>query len=261
MGDAIPPGEELSGRNANLEEVFELLILPAIDLRAGKCVRLIQGDYGRETIYGEDAASIAQQFAEEGGDVIHVVDLDAAKSGVLTNLEIVREIVSAVKIPVEVGGGIRSLESAEAVLRTGAARVICGTALVKEPGLAQALFEHYGDRVVAGIDARDGKAAVAGWLDQSDLTAVELALAMQEKGCRRIILTDIARDGMLSGPNLALLTEVSSALEIPVIQSGGVGNLDHIREIVAHGVAEGVIIGRAIYEHKLNVREAASIAH
>jgi phosphoribosylformimino-5-aminoimidazole carboxamide ribotide isomerase len=202
---------------------------------------------------------VAREFEEQGGDIIHVVDLDAAKTGVLANLEIVRQIVQAVKIPVEVGGGIRSLESAEAVLSVGASRVICGTALVKEPGLAEALFHRYGDRVVAGIDAREGKAATAGWIDQSDVRAVDLALSMQSKGCRRIILTDIARDGMLTGPNLDLLSEVAGALDIPVIQSGGVGNLEHVREIAEHGVAEGVIIGRAIYEGKLSVLEAVSL--
>ncbi len=202
---------------------------------------------------------MAREFEEQGGDIIHVVDLDAAKTGVLANLEIVRQIVQAVKIPVEVGGGIRSLESAEAVLSVGASRVICGTALVKEPGLAEALFHRYGDRVVAGIDAREGKAATAGWIDQSDVRAVDLALSMQSKGCRRIILTDIARDGMLTGPNLDLLSEVAGALDIPVIQSGGVGNLEHVREIAEHGVAEGVIIGRAIYEGKLSVLEAVSL--
>jgi phosphoribosylformimino-5-aminoimidazole carboxamide ribotide isomerase len=259
MGRPVPPGEKLVGGHADPQEVPELLILPAIDLRGGKCVRLIQGDYGRETVYGDDAASVAREFERDGGDVIHVVDLDAAKTGELTNLDIVASIVKSVGIPVEVGGGIRSMESAAAVLETGAARVICGTALVKEPGLAEALFDKYGERIVAGIDAREGMAAVAGWIDQSDVSAVDLAKSMEAKGCRRIILTDIARDGMLNGPNLDLLAEVAKAVSIPVIQSGGVGSLDHVRQIAEHGVAEGVIIGRAIYEGKLTVAEARGL--
>jgi phosphoribosylformimino-5-aminoimidazole carboxamide ribotide isomerase len=210
-------------------------------------------------VYGEDASAVARQFEEQGGDIIHVVDLDAAKSGRLENLEIVRQIVGAVKIPVEVGGGIRSRESAEAVLATGAARVICGTALVKSPGLAEVLFSAYGDRIVAGIDARDGKAAVAGWIDQSDILAVDLAISMQERGCRRIVLTDIARDGMLAGPNLGLLEVLAAALEIPIIQSGGIGSLDDVRQVAMHGLAEGVIIGRALYEGRLSLKEAVSL--
>ncbi len=237
-----------------------MLILPAIDLRGGKCVRLIQGDYDRETVYGGDPAEVAKSFEDQGGDIVHVVDLDAAKSGLPHELGAIEAIVRAISIPVEVGGGVRSMSSAKNLLDAGVARVICGTALIKEPGLAEELFGTFEDRVVAGIDAREGKAAVAGWTEHSEISALELALQMQAMGCRRVILTDIARDGMLTGPNLELLGTVADALSIPVIQSGGIGTLAHVEEVARHGKAEGLIIGRAIYEHKLTVAQAVAAA-
>lgn len=222
-------------------------------------MRLLRGDYGQQTVYSHDPVSVARSFEAEGADVIHVVDLDAAKTGELKNLEHVTAIARSVGIPVEVGGGIRNLEAAEKVLEAGAARVVCGTALVKDPELAARMLDSLGERVVAGIDARNGRMATEGWTEQSDRTAVDLAKWVESLGGRRIILTDIDRDGVLSGPNLELLAEVAAAVDIPVIQSGGVGTLDHVREIQAQALAEGVIIGKAIYEGRFSVSEAVAL--
>ncbi len=232
-----------------------MLILPAIDLRGGYCVRLSQGDYARETIYDSDPVRVALDFEVQGGQFLHVVDLDGAKSGIPENLDAVRAIVRAVRMKVEVGGGVRSLESARALLDVGVARVVVGSKLVHDPELAHLLFTELGDRVVAGIDARDGKVAVSGWTETSSIDAVDLAEKMVSAGCRRIILTDIERDGMLTGPNLEFLEKVSAAVNIPIIQSGGIGSLDHIRQ-VAGSTAEGVIVGRALYEGKFLLHEA-----
>ena len=249
------------GGHADSAQVSRLLILPAIDLRGGQCVRLIQGDYGREKVYGGDPAEVAKSFEAQGADVVHVVDLDAAKSGHAHELRAIESIVRAVSIPVEVGGGVRTLEAASRLLSVGVARVICGTALVKEPGLAEELFTLFEERVVAGIDARGGLAALSGWKEQTDVSALELALQMQSLGCRRVILTDIARDGMLTGPNLGLLSEVAGALKIPVIHSGGIGSLDDVRQVAESGKAEGAIIGRALYEGKFAVADAVAAVH
>lgn len=234
-----------------------MLILPAIDLLGGKCVRLAQGDYGREKVYGDDPVALAEQFQAQGGDVLHVVDLDGAKTGEPLNLASIERIAKAMSIPVEVGGGVRTLEAARRLLDLGVARVVMGTTLVRDPDGAAKIFAALGEQVVAGIDARNGKVAVSGWTEQSEVTALDLAARMQQAGARRVILTDIARDGMLSGPNLQLLEEVAGGLAIPVIQSGGIGTLDHVRSLVGTR-AEGVIIGRALYEGKFTVREAVA---
>jgi len=232
-----------------------MIIIPAIDIRAGKCVRLTQGDYAQEKVYDDDPVAVAQGFEAEGAELIHVVDLDGAKAGEPRNKAIIERIVRAVRIPIEVGGGIRSFDSASALLDIGVSRVVVGTALVQRPDLAERLFLTFRERVVAGIDARGGKVAIGAWTEQSEVTAVDLALTMQRSGARRVILTDIARDGMLNGPNLELLEEVASQLVIPVIQSGGIGSLDHLRSLKGTR-AEGVIVGRAIYEGKFSVSEA-----
>ncbi len=238
-----------------------MLILPAIDLRGGLCVRLTQGDYAQERVYDSDPVRVAQQFESEGAQWIHVVDLDGAKSGQPANWDSVEKIAKSVKIPIEVGGGVRSLESAQRLLDLGVGRVVVGTKLVEDPELAGKMFAALGDKVVAGIDARNGIVAVAGWIDQSSVSARDLAVHMQALGAKRIILTDIAQDGMLTGPNLALLAEVASSIDIPIIQSGGIGSLADIQSLQAVSPQpEGVIVGRAIYEKKFSVKEAVELS-
>lgn len=232
-----------------------MLIIPSIDLRAGRTVRLLHGDYAKETVYDADPVETAVSFAEQGAEVIHVVDLDGAKTGVPENLETLTRIFRAVPVPVQVGGGVRTLETAQRLLDAGAGRVVLGTALVRDPALADSVFNALGERAVAGIDARDGRVAVAGWVDTSDVDAIELARRMQASGAQRVIVTDIARDGALNGPNLPFLLTFVEALEMRVVASGGVASLDDIRALVPTGV-EGVIVGRAIYEAKFTVKEA-----
>ena len=235
-----------------------MLILPAIDLRGGHCVRLSQGDYARERIYDSDPAKVAQDFEGQGASWIHVVDLDGAKAGEPQNWEGIRAIVAAVSVPIEVGGGVRSLSTARELLASGASRIVVGTKLVEDPELAGRLFGELGEQVVAGIDARSGMAATAGWLHQSDLSAADLAKSMQSRGARRIILTDIAQDGTLRGPNLGLLERVSGEVTIPIIHSGGIGTLDDLKVLYDMGDCrpEGVIVGKAIYEGRFTVRQA-----
>lgn len=235
-----------------------MLILPAIDLRAGRCVRLAQGDYDRETIYGDDPLAVAQQFQDEGAEWLHLVDLDGARSGIPENLALVEEIATKTRLKVEFGGGLRDFATIQRALGGGVTRVVLGSVLIKEPGFAREVFAELGERVVAGIDARDGKVAVQGWLEASAVTAADLAVSMAAAGAKRIILTDIARDGMLTGPNLDLLRSVGQACGLPIIQSGGIASLGDIVGLLALGedAPEGVITGRAIYEGRFTVREA-----
>ena len=239
-----------------------MLILPAIDLRGGQCVRLTQGDYSREKVYDSDPVAVAKVFEAQGARYLHVVDLDGAKSGEPQNWSAIEGIAKGVGIPVEVGGGIRSLETARRLLACGVSRVVIGTKLVEDEKLAGTLFAELKDQIVAGIDARNGMAAVAGWIQQSRISAIELAVKMEALGARRIILTDIAQDGMLTGPNLDLLLAVTRAVQIPIIHSGGIGALSDLKLLydMNEGRPEGVIVGRAIYENKFSVQEAVDLA-
>lgn len=239
-----------------------MLILPAIDLRGGKCVRLIQGDYGQETIYGDDPVKVALGFEEEGAEWIHIVDLDGAKAGRPSeeHLEVLRSIRRVSSVKVEWGGGIKDEEGLILALQAGATRVVIGSAIVKDPAFARRSFVRLGDRAVAGIDVRNRKVAVHGWLETSEVDVVETALSVKEMGARRIVLTDIGRDGMLTGPNLELLREVSEACGLPIVQSGGISSLEDLDALKGLGqyAPEGVITGKAVYEGRFTVREAVA---
>lgn len=238
-----------------------MLILPAIDIRGGKCVRLVQGDYAQETVYGEDPLAVAQGFVEQGAEWIHIVDLDGAKAGQPVNLNIVERIAKETSAKVELGGGIRMLETAIQVLNRGIARVIFGSRLVSNRSESADLFQALGDRAVAGIDARNGKVSVVGWTEDSELGALDLAKELEEAGARRFIVTDIATDGMLAGPNLQMLAEFSGNLRGHVIASGGVSSLDDLKSIKAiQPPVEGAIVGKAIYEGRLTVQQAIQAA-
>ncbi len=240
-----------------------MIVLPAIDLRDGKAVRLIQGDYAQETVYGDDPVAVALGFEEAGADWIHVVDLDGAKAGhpAEAHLEVLRAIRRVSKVKIEFGGGIKDEDGLGAALAAGATRVVLGSAIVKDPAFARRTFVRLGDRAVAGIDARDRRVAVTGWLETSEIDAVEMAVRVRDMGARRIVLTDIARDGMLTGPNLELLREVHQACGLPIVQSGGIASLEDFNELFSldSDMPEGVITGKAVYEGRFTVAQA--VAH
>lgn len=239
-----------------------MLILPAIDLLGGRCVRLFQGDYAQATQYSDDPAQVARSFAEQGARWLHVVDLDGAKAGTPVNVGAVESIVKAFEGSVEVGGGIRNLESARRLLDLGVARVVFGSRLVNDPGFAREAFDELGDRAVAGIDARDGMVAVHGWTEKSSVSAESLARELAAVGARRLIVTDIATDGAMSGPNLAFLKSMAAAGGVPVIASGGISTLADIADVAALEAlgVEGAIIGKALYERVFSVAEAITTA-
>jgi len=237
-------------------------IIPAIDLRGGRCVRLMQGDYERETVYGDDPVAFALRWQAEGAPRLHVVDLDGARQGSPSrqNLAALQAILSNVDIPVEFGGGVRSLETARAVLSLGVERVVVGTRIAKDDSVARAFFEELGERVVAGIDARDGLVAVDGWQSTTRERATRFATRMEALGARRIIYTDVARDGTEQGPNLPALQAVANSVKIAVVASGGIGSAGHVRELLASvpSNVEGVIVGRALYTGRVTVSELLS---
>lgn len=235
-----------------------MLVIPAIDLAEGRCVRLARGDMRQQTVYSDDPAEMARRWADQGAELIHVVDLDGAVSGVRANADSLARICAATEVPVEVGGGIRSVEDVTSVLDLGASYAIMGTAALRQPEvLAEALQAHR-DRIIVGIDARNGKVAVEGWTEATDVLATDLALEMEKLGVRRLIATDIDTDGVLTGPNLVAMRAMAQAVSIDVIASGGVSCLDDIRSLAtlqAEGVA-GCIVGRALYVGAFSLSEA-----
>ncbi len=239
-----------------------MIVYPAIDLRGGRCVRLLQGAFDRETVYGDDPVAMARRWEAAGARWLHVVDLDGARAGRPVQGDLVRAICAAVEIPVQVGGGLRAAAAVETVLAAGAARVVVGTAAVEDPDLCRALCRSHPGKIVFGLDARAGRLRVAGWTEDGGLSATDLAAAAAGMGAAAIIYTDIGRDGTQEGPDLAGTREVARAAGIPVIASGGVGSLAHVREVAAlaaDGVA-GVIVGRALYTGAVDLAAALAAA-
>jgi phosphoribosylformimino-5-aminoimidazole carboxamide ribotide isomerase len=234
-------------------------IWPAIDLRGGKCVRLIQGDYNRETVFGEDPVEMARHWVEQGARHLHLVDLDGARLGKPANLASIRAIVQAVDVPCELGGGIRDEETIATLLDDGVARLVIGTKALKEPDWFRRMCRQYPDRLVLGVDARDGHVATDGWLETSTTPAVDLARQFDGEPLAAVIYTDIATDGMMGGPNVAALERVRSAVRGPLIASGGVTHVEHIAQLAAAAV-DGCIIGRALYEGSLKLPDALTAA-
>jgi len=236
-----------------------MLIFPAIDLKSGRCVRLLRGEADSETVYSDDPVSVAQSFANAGAEWLHVVDLDAAFTGNSSNRQVIEDIVTNVGIAVQVGGGMRTENDVESMLNSGVRRVIIGTAAVENPQLARSVIEKHGAEAIAiGLDARDGHLATRGWTDVSEIDATEFARQLAGLGARWVIYTDIGRDGTLLGPNLEATRRLASASGLNVIASGGVSSLDdlrRIRELAPFGVA-GAIIGKALYEGKFTLTEA-----
>jgi phosphoribosylformimino-5-aminoimidazole carboxamide ribotide isomerase len=235
-----------------------VILYPAIDIRGGKAVRLLQGDYERETTYDADPVDAAVRWAEEGAEFLHVVDLDGAKAGSPQNLEAVRRIAAAVECPIQVGGGLRDAESVVAVLDAGAERVVIGTAALLDPEFLAAMIEAHGDRVVVSIDSRDGEALVDGWTQGSGSGDDEAMAELQSLNVTRFLFTAIEVDGTMKGPALKQLGQIAAATEAQVIASGGVGELAHLEELAQQAApnVEGAIVGRALYERKFTVAEA-----
>lgn len=238
------------------------MIIPAIDLREGKCVRLYQGKLENTTIYAENPVAVAEEWAAKGAQYLHLVDLDGAFAGSPQNLQVVREIVQKVEIPVQLGGGIRDKETIDRLLGEGIARVILGTSAVTNPGLIAAACTAYGARIVLGIDARDGLVAIQGWEQQSGKDYVQLALEMKEIGIQRVIFTDTKLDGTLQGPNLDSTRTLAETSGLKVLASGGVAGLNDLQALLQLekcGV-EGVILGKALYTGRIKLEEALALA-
>jgi phosphoribosylformimino-5-aminoimidazole carboxamide ribotide isomerase len=235
-------------------------LLPAIDLRGGHCVRLRQGDFAAETVYDDDPVRVAREFADAGASWIHVVDLDAARTGERTHLDQIAAIAAAVECQVEVGGGVRTADAAATLLEAGVARVVVGTAAVERPALVEELCREHPGRVAVGVDARGNEVAVRGWLEGSGADLVDVAQRFEGMGLAALIVTEIGRDGTLEGPAYGQLLTALAATEVPVVASGGVGTIEDLRALAAlradgRGLA-GVIVGRAIYEGRFDVAAA-----
>ncbi|MBK9975469.1 MAG: 1-(5-phosphoribosyl)-5-[(5-phosphoribosylamino)methylideneamino]imidazole-4-carboxamide isomerase [Planctomycetes bacterium] len=236
-------------------------LYPAIDLRGGKAVRLVQGRADQQTVYGDDPPAIARDFAAQGAQWLHVVNLDGAFGEQSANLQVLQQICNAVTIPVQFGGGLRTGADVDRALQCGARRVVLGTVALRKPALVSALAQRLGPALAVGLDARDGRIAVSGWTELSDVTTSELAHRMIDAGVQRFIYTDIARDGMLTGPDLVGAAQLA-ALGASVIASGGVGNLAHVTSAARTlPQLDGVIVGKALYEGRFTLNQAlASIA-
>ncbi len=238
-----------------------MIVIPAIDLKEGKCVRLEQGLMEKDTVYSDDPAATARHWQDEGGELLHIVDLDGAFAGVPKNRAVIEAIIKAIDIPAQLGGGIRDLETIEAYLSLGLSRVIIGTAAQRNPQLVSEACRRFPGQVVVGIDAKNGMVAVQGWAEVTGVNAVELAKRFEGDGVAAIIYTDIARDGMMQGPNLEATRALAEAISIPVIASGGVSSLRDIENLLlieSSGIS-GVITGKAIYTGALDLRQAVGL--
>ncbi len=238
-----------------------MILFPAIDLKEGRCVRLVRGDMAQATIFNDDPAAQAHAFEEMGFSHLHVVDLDGAFAGKPMNAEAVERILSAVAMPVQLGGGIRDLATVEGWLGKGVGRVIIGTAAVRDPAFVREAARRHPGRVAVGLDARDGRVAVEGWAEVSDVTALDIARRFEDAGVAAIVFTNIARDGMLSGVDWDGTLTLARAVSIPVIASGGFASMDDVRRLAAPDAAllEGAIAGRALYDRRIDPAEALAL--
>ncbi len=235
-----------------------MIIYPAVDVRDGKCVRLTQGEFNKETIYADNPVEMALRWGKMGAQYLHVVDLDGARSGKAQNIAVISEMAAKMGVPVQLGGGIRTIEMIENVLSKGIERVILGTSAVKDPQLVKRAVKTFENKVVIGIDAKDGMVAIEGWEKTSEFKAVDFAKKMEDLGVKTIIYTDISRDGMLNGPNLKAMEEMVKAVNIEIIASGGVGKIEDIKNLKEVGVS-GAIVGRALYTGDVDLKDAIEI--
>lgn len=231
-----------------------MILFPAIDIRGGKCVRLIQGDYGQEIIYNDSPTNMAKEWQRQGAEYIHVVDLDGAKTGDSLNKKAIEAIAQAVTIPVQVGGGIRTMDIVDLHIASGVSRVIIGTAAIQDPEFLKQAVEKYGEKIAVSIDARNGLVATDGWTETSNVKAVDLLQDLAEIGVKTVVYTDIMKDGMLQGPNFEELQVMNQASSIDIIASGGVSTEEDIEKLAAQDMY-GAIIGKALYEGKLSLEK------
>lgn len=238
-----------------------MLIIPAIDIKEGRCVRLTEGNFEDVEIFSDDPVAVAVKWADKGAKMLHIVDLDGAKYGKLINISLLEQIVKKINISVQVGGGIRSYEEAERLIGLGVNRVILGTILWKDRVLAKKLFEDFSEKIIAGIDARDGNVAIEGWQNILSIDALNFAGEMERLGARRIIYTDIKRDGTLKGPNIANIEKVIKNVNIPLICSGGIASLDDIKKLKRFETKglEGIVLGKALYKGSILLEEALKL--
>ena len=236
-----------------------MYIFPAIDLYEGKAVRLFKGDYNQMTVYSNTPVAVAKDFEAAGASHLHLVDLEGARDGSTPNLSTVKEIVENTRMFTEVGGGIRSMETIRAYLDSGVDRVILGTAAVKDEALVRAAVSEYGERIAVGADIKDGKIAIKGWLESSELDAMEFCEKMQNIGIRTVICTDISKDGAMKGTNHELYKELSEKLSMQIVASGGVSSIDDVKRLASLGIY-GAIIGKAYYTGAIDLKEAVEVA-
>ena len=236
-----------------------MLIFPAIDLYEGNAVRLYKGDYRQMTVYSENPPELAEAFAAQGAACLHLVDLEGAKLGTTPNLETVKKIRAAAPLFMELGGGVRSMETVETYLDAGIDRVILGTAAVTDPDFLCAAVEKYGEKIAVGADIRDGRVAIKGWLEKSGYDTFDFCRRMQELGVKTLICTDVSRDGAMQGTNRALYGELSKTLALDIVASGGVSGLEDVKALRALGLC-GAIIGKAYYTGAIDLREAIEVA-
>ncbi len=233
-------------------------VIPAIDILEGRCVRLYQGDYSLKQVFSDNPADVAKQWVEQGATRLHVVDLDGAKAGKLINLQAIAAIAAAAGVPIQVGGGLRSQQSVQQLFDLGVRWAILGTTAVEQPQLVEQLCQQFPGQIIIGIDARNGKVAIRGWSETSEVLATELAVQMQQLKAAALIYTDIYRDGTLTGPNIDALRELASAVDIPIIASGGISSITDLLSLLAlepQGVT-GAIVGRALYTGDISLKEA-----
>lgn len=234
-------------------------VWPAIDLRGGKCVRLRQGDYQQETVFSDDPVAVAQGFEKAGARYLHLVDLDGAREGLPMNLPKVQDVVGGTTMQCELGGGVRDEQSIAELLGFGLSRLVIGTSAIKDPDWFRQVCQTYPGKLVLGIDARDGQVATDGWLETSDISAIELAKQFAGEPIAAIIYTDIATDGMMAGPNVAAMRDMQLAIDLPVVASGGVSRIEDVRDLARAGLA-ACIIGRALYEGTIDLANAIEVA-
>jgi len=233
-------------------------VIPAIDIKGGKCVRLYQGDYNQETIFSEDPVAVALDWRSQGARRLHVVDLDGAASGEVRNMAVIEAIVKRAGLPVQLGGGIRDEATVDRLIGVGIDRVILGTVAVEKPELVKSLCRRFGEAIAVGIDARDGRVATHGWRKGTEVTALELGQSMAAAGVRRLVYTDIKRDGTLTEPNFDGVAELLGAVSLAVIAAGGISVLSHLRKLRELGV-EGAVVGKALYTGDINLKEALAL--
>ncbi|MCK4244408.1 MAG: 1-(5-phosphoribosyl)-5-[(5-phosphoribosylamino)methylideneamino]imidazole-4-carboxamide isomerase [Candidatus Omnitrophica bacterium] len=240
-----------------------MLIIPAIDIKEGKCVRLFQGNFQKETVYDDDPIKVATNWQRQGAKLLHIVDLDGAKRGKIKHLGLIAEIAKKVSVPIEVGGGIRDLETIKELFDTGAEKVILTTLAYENPGLLKKVCGQYGEKILVSIDARDGFLSVKGWQEKTGEKAVDFAQRMQEAGVKGFIYTDIKRDGTLFGTNLPGIKKFAASIGGKLVASGGISNLDDIRRIKDLELPNltGVIVGKALYTKTISLKEAIKVAN